>query len=267
MVAEYRIDDLAREAGTTTRNVRVYLDNGLLPRPQRRGRTAIYTDEHLTRLQAVIRLLGQGFTVKHILKFITGVQRGQALLEVLDLTDLGELVTEPFSRAKPLTMTRAQLEARLGPLSDAAVQELITSDTIEPTDDGESYLVRDRGLIDDFAKLVSRNMPLSAILTATAAVDRRLDEAAQILSGAAHAEVVRQRGAGWYPADDAELAWAADLVDVMRQVARRRAHASMDRALDRATRAQLRQYRRQHDDTTTRSAHDEPSDGRDHGLL
>lgn len=260
MVTEYRIDDLAREAGTTTRNVRVYLDNGLLPRPQRRGRTAIYTDEHLTRLQAIIRLLGQGFTVKHILKFITGVQRGQGLVEVLDLTDLGELVTEPFSRAKPLTMTRAQLEARLGPLSDATVQQLIASDILEPTDDGESYLVRDRDLIDDFAKLVSRNMPLSAILATTEAVDQKLDEAAHVLSAAAHAEVVRQRGAGWYPVHDAEFAWAADLVDVMRRVARRRAHASMDRALDRATRAQLRQYRKQHDDATTEASRYGPDD-------
>jgi DNA-binding transcriptional MerR regulator len=248
MVTEYRIDDLAREAGTTTRNVRVYLDNGLLPRPQRRGRTAIFTDEHLTRLQAIIRLLGQGFTVKHILKFITGVQRGQALAEVLDLTDLGELVTEPFSRAKAHTLTRAQLEARFSPLSEATVRDLIASDLIEPTDDGKSYLVRDRDLIDDFAKLVARGMPLSAILEVTAVVDRKLDEAAHALTAAAHAEVVRQRGNGWYPADDAELAWAADLVDVMRRVARRRAHASMDRALDQAARTQLRQYRQQHDD-------------------
>ncbi|GAA1668322.1 hypothetical protein MMUR_37770 [Mycolicibacterium murale] len=254
MVTEYRIDDLAREAGTTTRNVRVYLDNGLLPRPQRRGRAAIYTDEHLTRLLAVVRLLGQGFTVKHILKFITGVQRGQGLAEVLDLTDLGELVTEPFSRAKPLTMTRAQLETRLGPLSEEAMQQLIAGDIVEPTDDGQSYLVRDRGLIDDFAELAARQMPLSAILATTGAVDQKLDEAAHLLSAAAHAEVVRQRGAGWYPDDDAEFAWAADLVDVMRKVARRRAHASMDRALDRATRAQLRQYTQQHDETAAEAS-------------
>ena len=32
---EYRIDDLARLAGTTTRNIRVYRDRGLLPPPLR----------------------------------------------------------------------------------------------------------------------------------------------------------------------------------------------------------------------------------------
>jgi DNA-binding transcriptional MerR regulator len=246
MVAEYRIDDLARRAGTTTRNVRVYQESGLLPRPQRRGRAAIYTDKHLNHLQAIIRLLSEGFTVKHILKFLTGLQRGEGLVEVLDLTDLGELVTEPWSHPVSQTMTRAQLEAHLGHLEATTVRRLIAIGIIEPADDGGSYLVLDRRLIDDFAKLVSRGIPLPAILETTAAVDRKLDEAARALSGAAHAEVVRQRGTGWYPADDVELAWAADLIDVMRRVARRSAHASLDRALDEAARAELRRYQ-QHD--------------------
>ena len=43
-MAEYRIDDLAREAGTTVRNVRVYQDRGLLPPPRREGRAGIYSD-------------------------------------------------------------------------------------------------------------------------------------------------------------------------------------------------------------------------------
>ena len=32
-MAEYRIDDLARAAGTTARNVRAYQERGLLPPP------------------------------------------------------------------------------------------------------------------------------------------------------------------------------------------------------------------------------------------
>jgi DNA-binding transcriptional MerR regulator len=257
-VTEYRIDDLARVAGTTTRNVRVYQESGLLPRPQRRGRVAIYTDRHLSQLQAIIRLLSEGFTVKHILKFLTGLQRGEGLVEVLDLADLGELVTEPWSHPVPETMTREQLEAQLGPLNAATLRRLTANGIIEvsgPTgsaaesaesaesaEDADTYLVRDRRVIDDFGKLISRGMPLSAILKTTAAVDKKLDEAAQALSGAGHSEVVRQRGTGWYPGNDAELAWAADLIDVMRRVARRSAHASLDRALDAAVRAELRRY-------------------------
>lgn len=241
-MTEYRIDDLARVAGTTTRNVRVYQESGLLPRPQRRGRVAIYTDKHLSQLQAIIRLLSEGFTVKHILKFLTGLQRGEGLVEVLDLTELAELVTEPWSHPVPETMTRAQLEAPLGPLNAATLRRLIANEIIEATEDADTYLVRDRRVIDDFGKLVSRGMPLSAILKTTAPVDKKLDEAAQSLAGAGHTEVVRQRGTGWYPGNDAELAWAADLIDAMRRVARRSAHASLDRALDEAVRAELRRY-------------------------
>ena len=73
---EYRIDDLARVAGTTTRNVRGYQDRGLLPRPLRRGRIAIYTDLHLDRLRVINDLLRRGFTIRHIGEFLTGIQRG-----------------------------------------------------------------------------------------------------------------------------------------------------------------------------------------------
>jgi len=244
-VAEYRIDDLAREAGTTTRNVRVYQESGLLPRPQRRGRVAIYTDKHLNQLQAVVRLLSEGFTVKHILKFISGLQRGEDLVQVLDLSDLGDLVTSPWSKPESQTMTREQLEVKLGALDAMLLKRLTTNGVIQPTDEPESYLVPDRRVIDDFAELISRGMPLAVILKTTSGVDKKLDDAARILTQTGNAEIVRQRGTGWYPSDDVELAWAADLIDVMRRVSRRSAHASLDRALDEAVRNELRQYHRQ----------------------
>lgn len=244
-MAEYRIDDLAREAGTTTRNVRVYQESGLLPRPQRRGRVAIYTDNHLGQLQAIVRLLSEGFTVKHILKFLTGLQRGEGLVEVLDLSDLGDLVTSPWSKPESQTMTREQLEVKLGALDAMTLRRLTSNGVIEGTAEPDSYLVPDRRVVDDFAELIARGMPLTVILKTTAGVDKRLDDAARILAQAGNNEIVRQRGTGWYPSDDVELAWAADVIDVMRRVSRRSAHASLDRALDEAVRDELRQYHRQ----------------------
>ncbi|MCV7200471.1 MerR family transcriptional regulator [Mycolicibacterium peregrinum] len=241
-MTEYRIDDLAREAGTTTRNVRVYQDNGLLPRPQRRGRVAIYTDRHLRQLRAITRLLSEGFTLKHIMKFLTGLQPGQNLVDVLDLSDLEELVTAPWSHPHPRTMSLEELEGRLGDLDTSMLRRLITHGLIEPTADENIYSVGDVRLIDDFAALVSRGMPLEILLKTSAAVDKKLDAAARELTRGGHTEVVRQRGPGWLPTNDAELAWAADLVDTMRRAARRLAHASLDRAFDEAVRAELHEY-------------------------
>lgn len=244
-MAEYRIDDLAREAGTTTRNVRVYQENGLLPRPQRRGRVAIYTDRHLRQLQAIIRLLSEGFTVKHILKFLTGLQRGEDLVQVLDLADLGELVTTPWSSPVSQTMSRDQLETRLGGLDAAMLRRLIKNGVIDATDAENTYLVTDLRLVEDLSMLVARGVPLAALLKAVGAVDKKLDEAATVLTRSGYAEVVRQRGTGWLPSDDTELAWAADLVDAMRRAARRVAHASLDRAFDAAVRTELRRYQQE----------------------
>lgn len=241
-MTEYRIDDLAREAGTTTRNVRVYQDSGLLPRPQRRGRVAIYTDRHLRQLRAITRLLGEGFTLKHIMKFLTGLQPGQNLVDVLDLSDLEELVTAPWSRPEPRTMSLTELQGRLGDLDISMLRRLTTHGLIEPTADEKVYSVGDVRLIDDFASLVARGMPLETLLKTSTAVDELLDAAARELTRGGHAEVVRQRGPGWLPTNDAELAWAADLVDTMRRAARRRAHASLDRAFDEAVRAELHEY-------------------------
>ncbi|MDQ2797612.1 MAG: MerR family transcriptional regulator, partial [Actinomycetota bacterium] len=58
--ATYRIDDLARAAGTTVRNVRAYQERGLLHAPARVGRTAIFDDTHLTRLKMITSMLDRG---------------------------------------------------------------------------------------------------------------------------------------------------------------------------------------------------------------
>ena len=69
-----------------------------------------------------------------------------------------------------------------------------------------------------------------------------LDAAARTIAHHGYAEIVRQRGVGWYPSDDTELAWAAEIIAVMRRVAARSAHASLDRALETAVRNELRRY-------------------------
>ena len=67
---ELRIDDLARAAGATVRNVRAYQDRGLLDPPRREGRVALYNqggrgqfavcDEKGGRLETIVPLLEGG---------------------------------------------------------------------------------------------------------------------------------------------------------------------------------------------------------------
>lgn len=62
----YTIDDLARHAGVTQRNIRAYQSRGLLPPPTMRGRVGHYGDEHLVRLRLIQTLQDDGFNLTAI---------------------------------------------------------------------------------------------------------------------------------------------------------------------------------------------------------
>lgn len=82
---EYTIDELARVAGTTVRNVRAYQDRGLIAPPMRRGRAGIYNDVHLGRLRIINQLLERGFTIANIKELVDAWEQGQDLDHVLGL--------------------------------------------------------------------------------------------------------------------------------------------------------------------------------------
>ncbi|WP_312864332.1 MerR family transcriptional regulator [Saccharopolyspora phatthalungensis] len=87
-VAEYRIGDLARAAGTTVRNVRVYQDRELLPPPRRQGRMAIYSDAHLVRLRLIIGMLERGYALAQIKEMLAAWESGRSLADVLGVAEV-----------------------------------------------------------------------------------------------------------------------------------------------------------------------------------
>ncbi|WP_235849501.1 MerR family transcriptional regulator [Mycolicibacterium doricum] len=50
-MVEYRLNELSRISGASTRNIRAYRERGLLDPPRRQGRSAFYTAFHLARVQ------------------------------------------------------------------------------------------------------------------------------------------------------------------------------------------------------------------------
>ena len=64
--AEYTIDELAREAGATVRNIRAYQERGILPPPRRQGRVGLYGASHLARLKIIGSMLARGYTIANV---------------------------------------------------------------------------------------------------------------------------------------------------------------------------------------------------------
>jgi DNA-binding transcriptional MerR regulator len=83
------VDELARSAGSTTRNVRALQTKGVLLRPLVIGRTARYGTAHLERLRAVIGLQRQGFSIASIAVLFSSLEAGRTLAQVLGVASTG----------------------------------------------------------------------------------------------------------------------------------------------------------------------------------
>lgn len=100
----YTIGQLADMAGVTPRTIRYYTAEGLLPRPDSRGQYALYSEQHLLRLQLIGRLKATYLPLSEI----------KAQIEDLDVEQIRVLLEEhsdppaPASAADYLAQIRAR---------------------------------------------------------------------------------------------------------------------------------------------------------------
>ena len=116
------MDELARRARTTTRNVRNYQTLGLLPPPSMVGRVGYYDDGHLGRLRLIARLQDQGFTLAGIRELVLAWEQGRSLA---DLLGFEQVLTAPWNVEEPEYLTVQELlelfpQAAQGRLARAA---------------------------------------------------------------------------------------------------------------------------------------------------
>ncbi|RDH78571.1 MerR family transcriptional regulator [Mycolicibacterium moriokaense] len=113
-MAEYRLDDLARISGVSSRNIRAYRERGLLDPPRRQGRSAFYDDYHLSQLRTINQLLRKGFNSAHIAEFFDRMREGHDLAAILGVQEaiLGSKSDEDRSAAVALNLDPRCEEAR-----------------------------------------------------------------------------------------------------------------------------------------------------------
>lgn len=70
------VDALSERTGVSVRNIRAYQTAGLMPPPRLQGRTALYTNEHLGKLELIRDLRKQGFKLDAIKQMLTGTPDG-----------------------------------------------------------------------------------------------------------------------------------------------------------------------------------------------
>lgn len=233
---EYRIDDLAREAKTTTRNVRAYQERGLLPPPTLRGRVGIYDDDHLTRLKVIDSLLQRGFTSAHIADFLSGWEQGKDLEEILGLQ---EIVTRKWSSTETTVIPVELIAQFLGEDNYDIVARLIEAKLIRI--DGDQAEILDPTLLEVFVDLSQYGFTLEELLDQHERTASKMNAIAESMVGSVTDHLAAKHGPGWLP-KSGEVAETTEMFEKMRSLAMKSAQAELARALDRVQEQALSDY-------------------------
>ena len=125
-INEYPIGELAKAAQVTPRTIRYYVTEGVLPPPDRAGRVATYSEEHLARLRLIKVLKDEFLPLQEIASLLAGLDR-QEVLDLLAEKEppdhlepavdsakeyLQSLLNTPNQADEPSLLMRRRLEAK-----------------------------------------------------------------------------------------------------------------------------------------------------------
>jgi DNA-binding transcriptional MerR regulator len=163
-----RGDQLAARAGVSVDTVRFYQSRALLPPPERHGRIALYSDEHLGRLTRIRELKDKGFTLQSIKRMLDGDVDADEVLAVA----VGEAL--PGEEGADESLSLDELATQTG-VSAALLRAIEREGLLAPLIvDGEpKYSPDDAAAVAAGLELLAAGLPLSELLD----LARRHDEA------------------------------------------------------------------------------------------
>ena len=230
---QYRVDDLARAAGTTVRNVRAYQERGLLDPPRREGRVAYFDDSHLARLKLITSMLERGYTSAHIAELITAWENGDDLADVLGL----ERLIRPWAADEPRSMTLREVRSLAG---DQVSLDRLVKDKLVTVSGARAVVHRPR-LLRAMAEMRGYGMAMDDVIAVHEQIAPMLDEISRILVEAGARYVAPRMPA---PAQVSDRSMG-DLVTLMirfRTIAMDSAMATLAHAVEQRVEARLGDY-------------------------
>ena len=179
--AAYTIDQLAAAAGIPTRTVRLYQSLGVLHPPHRKGRIAVYSDDHLQRLRLIAKLQDRGLRLRAIRDALRHAQRGKLSIE--DWLGLGDHLRTAWSEEAPMILSEGEIREHLGDRPDGFIAGLTRAGLLRHQGDRlpPTYIVLSPGLLDIGLKLHDAGVDLETGAQAAALIRKRMRRAASDL--------------------------------------------------------------------------------------
>ena len=140
------VADLAERTGTSVRTIRYYQAIGALPPPERKGRDAVYGEQHAERLKLITDLQARGLRLNAITELLATARHG----EIDEWLGLGDVLEQPWSDDKPELLSEAELDRRLADLPVTAKDQLVAAGIVERRADTSPvvYFVPSSALLD-----------------------------------------------------------------------------------------------------------------------
>jgi DNA-binding transcriptional MerR regulator len=175
----FTVDELAAAAGLPVRTVRHYQSEKVLPPPQRRGRIAVYGQEHLDRLLLIGRLQDRGLRLAAIRDVFKRVEKGEVWLD--DWLGLGDELRAPWSEERPAVLTEAELAERVGGRPGAVAALVAAGLARRQHGLTSTYLVPSLGLLDITLQLDAAGVDIDTAASAAGTIRKHLRRASSDL--------------------------------------------------------------------------------------
>ena len=140
----YSLARLAELTDVPSRTIRYYQSEGLLPRPQRHGREAVYGPDHLERLELIIELRDRGLTLTAIKQLVTAHHPSRTVAQWLGID---ASLSTPWSQDRARVMSRDELRELIGRPRRGLFADLQESGFVRPDESGR-WVVPSPALLD-----------------------------------------------------------------------------------------------------------------------
>ena len=169
--AEWRVEELAAEAGITVELLRSYQSKGLLPPPRHEGRVALYDTNHLHRLREILDLKHQGYSLRMIAHLLAAPAASPALADAF---------SSAGGEEERLTQRQVAERTRVPP---SMLRSLEASGVLQPRNDDPErpYSTADVKAVRMLLSLISGGLPIEEF---TAVARTQIDTNKSVAEGA-----------------------------------------------------------------------------------
>lgn len=233
--SEYTITQLAELTLASIRNIRAYQEKGILPAPVKRGRIAIYGEDHLIRLRMIQQLLNRGYSIANISEILHAHEQGHNLNQLIGLNTA---VANIWTEEQPLYLALDALASRFSTAPTSQdIQYAFEVGVLEPAPDG-LVKISHAGLLQLATTLIDYQFSFRQLLDIVVNLRKNLDTAAISVAEIGLSIVFPQVPS----APPLELNQATTLVDQLRPLFAATVAIELNNALSRALKQQMTQY-------------------------